>query len=218
MDELKILTECALFRGLRRAQIQDMLPCLSARRSRFRRGQFLLRVGDRASSAGIILSGEAEVLQEDFWGNRNLLAAVGPGELFAEAFACAHAVSPVSVLCKTDGSVLYLNVRAVFSPCEKACAQHKALSQNLIRVLAEKNMQLNEKAGFLSQRTTREKLLAYLSAQARRAGSFRIPFDRQQLADYLSVNRSAMSAELSNMQRDGLLRTDRSSFTLCQPE
>ena len=220
MDDLTILTECALFHGLREAQIREMLPCLSARQSRFRRGQFLLRAGDRVAFAGILLSGEAEVLQEDFWGNRNLLAAVGPGDLFAEAFACAHAVSPVSVLCKTDGSVLYLNVRAVFSPCEKACAQHKALSQNLIRVLAEKNMQLNEKAGFLSQRTTREKLLAYLSAQARRAGSasFRIPFDRQQLADFLSVNRSAMSAELSNMQRDGLLRTDRSCFTLCQPE
>lgn len=84
MDEPNILTECALFRGLRRAQIREMLPCLSARQARFRRGQFLLRAGDRASSAGIILSGEAEVLQEDFWGNRNLLAAVGPGELFAE--------------------------------------------------------------------------------------------------------------------------------------
>lgn len=220
MDNLTILTECALFHGLREAQIREMLPCLSARQSRFRRGQFLLRAGDRVAFAGILLSGEAEVLQEDFWGNRNLLAAVGPGDLFAEAFACAHAVSPVSVLCKTDGSVLYLNVRAVFSPCEKACAQHKALSQNLIRVLAEKNMQLNEKAGFLSQRTTREKLLAYLSAQARRAGSarFRIPFDRQQLADFLSVNRSAMSAELSRMQREGLLCADRSSFTLRQPE
>lgn len=220
MDDLTILTECALFHGLREAQIREMLPCLSARQSRFRRGQFLLRAGDRVAFAGILLSGEAEVLQEDFWGNRNLLAAVGPGDLFAEAFACAHAVSPVSVLCKTDGSVLYLNVRAVFSPCEKACAQHKALSQNLIRVLAEKNMQLNEKAGFLSQRTTREKLLAYLSAQARRAGSasFRIPFDRQQLADFLSVNRSAMSAELSRMQREGLLCADRSCFTLCQPE
>ena len=89
MDEPNILTECALFRGLRRAQIREMLPCLSVRQARFRRGQFLLRAGDRASSAGIILSGEAEVLQEDFWGNRNLLAAVGPGELFAEAFACA---------------------------------------------------------------------------------------------------------------------------------
>ena len=220
MDDLTILTECALFHGLREAQIREMLPCLSARQSRFRRGQFLLRAGDRVAFAGILLSGEAEVLQEDFWGNRNLLAAVGPGDLFAEAFACAHAVSPVSVLCKTDGSVLYLNVRAVFSPCEKACAQHKALSQNLIRVLAEKNMQLNEKAGLLSQRTTREKLLAYLSAQARRAGSasFRIPFARQQLADFLSVNRSAMSAELSRMQREGLLCADRSSFTLCQPE
>ena len=216
MDDLTILTECALFHGLREAQIREMLPCLSARQSRFRRGQFLLRAGDRVAFAGILLSGEAEVLQEDFWGNRNLLAAVGPGDLFAEAFACAHAVSPVSVLCKTDGSVLYLNVRAVFSPCEKACAQHKALSQNLIRVLAEKNMQLNEKAGFLSQRTTREKLLAYLSAQARRAGSasFRIPFDRQQLADFLSVNRSAMSAELSRLRQEGILDFDRSQFRL----
>ena len=218
MDDLTILTECALFHGLREAQIREMLPCLSARQSRFRRGQFLLRAGDRVAFAGILLSGEAEVLQEDFWGNRNLLAAVGPGDLFAEAFACAHAVSPVSVLCKTDGSVLYLNVRAVFSPCEKACAQHKALSQNLIRVLAEKNMQLNEKAGFLSQRTTREKLLAYLSAQARRAGSasFRIPFDRQQLADYLGVERSAMSAELGKLRREGILECRRSSFLLRQ--
>ena len=216
MDEPNILTDCALFRGLRRAQIREMLPCLSARQARFRRGQFLLRAGDRASSAGIILSGEAEVLQEDFWGNRNLLAAVGPGELFAEAFACAHAVSPVSVQCTTDGSVLYLNVRAVFSPCEKACAQHKTLSQNLIRVLAEKNMQLNEKAGFLSQRTTREKLLAYLSAQARRAGSasFRIPFDRQQLADYLCIDRAAMSSEISKLQKEGVIKTNRNHFEL----
>ena len=216
MDDLTILTECTLFHGLREAQIREMLPCLSARQARFRRGQFLLRAGDRASSAGIILSGEAEVLQEDFWGNRNLLAAVGPGDLFAEAFACAHAVSPVSVLCKTDGSVLYLNVRAVFSPCEKACAQHKTLSQNLIRVLAEKNMQLNEKVGFLSQRTTREKLLAYLSAQARRSGSasFRIPFDRQQLADYLCIDRAAMSTEISRLQKEGLLKTNRNHFEL----
>ena len=220
MDELNILTECALFRGLRRAQIREMLPCLSARQSRFRRGQFLLRAGDRVAFAGILLSGEAEVLQEDFWGNRNLLAAVGPGDLFAEAFACAHAVSPVSVLCKTDGSVLYLNVRAVFSPCEKACAQHKALSQNLIRVLAEKNMQLNEKAGFLSQRTTREKLLAYLSAQARRAGSasFRIPFDRQQLADYLCIDRAAMSTEISKLQKEGFIKTNRNHFEIRLPQ
>ena len=220
MEVFPALSACSLFAGLTQDEIAAILPCLSARQAGFRRGEFLLRAGDEVRFAGVVLAGEVELLQEDFWGNRNLLAAVGPGDLFAEAFACAHAVSPVSVLCKTDGSVLYLNVRAVFSPCEKACAQHKALSQNLIRVLAEKNMQLNEKAGFLSQRTPRETLLAYLSAQARRAGSasFRIPFDRQQLADFLSVNRSAMSAELSRMQREGLLCADRSSFTLRQPE
>ena len=208
MEVFPALSACSLFAGLTQDEIAAILPCLSARQAGFRRGQFLLHAGDEVRFAG------------DFWGNRNLLAAAGPGELFAEAFACVQARAPVSVLCKTDGRVLYLDTHAVFSPCEKGCAQHRTLSQNLIRVLAEKNMQLNEKAGYLSQRSTREKLLAYLSAQARRTGSasFRIPFDRQQLADFLSVNRSAMSAELSKMQREGLLRAERSDFTLFQPE
>ena len=138
MEVFPALSACSLFAGLTQDEIAAILPCLSARQTGFRRGQFLLRAGDEVRFAGVVLAGEVELLQEDFWGNRNLLAAVGPGELFAEAFACAHAVSPVSVQCTTDGSVLYLNVRAVFSPCEKACAQHKTLSQNLIRVLAEK--------------------------------------------------------------------------------
>ena len=214
MEVFPVLSACSLFAGLTQDEIAAILPCLSARQAGFRRGQFLLRAGDEVRFAGVVLAGE------DFWGNRNLLAAAGPAELFAEAFACVQARAPVSVLCKTDGRVLYLDTRAVFSPCEKGCTQHRTLSQNLIRVLAEKNMQLNEKAGYLSQRSTREKLLAYLSAQARRTGSasFRIPFDRQQLADFLSVNRSAMSAELSKMQREGLLRAERSDFTLFQPE
>ena len=214
------LTKTQLFCGIAPAELDALLQCLDVRKRQYKRGEHLLWDGSPTEQIGVILSGRAIIQIGDVWSNNSVLGSVGPGETFAEAFACAHAVSPVSVQCTTDGSVLYLNVRAVFSPCEKACAQHKTLSQNLIRVLAEKNMQLNEKTGFLSQRTTREKLLAYLSAQARRAGSasFRIPFDRQQLADYLSVNRSAMSAELSNMQRDGLLRTDRSCFTLCEPE
>ena len=220
MEVFPALSACSLFAGLTQDEIAAILPCLSARQTGFRRGQFLLRAGDEVRFAGVVLAGEVELLQEDFWGNRNLLAAAGPGELFAEAFACVQARAPVSVLCKTDGRVLYLDTHAVFSPCEKGCTQHRTLSQNLIRVLAEKNMQLNEKAGYLSQRSTREKLLAYLSAQAHRTGSasFRIPFDRQQLADFLSVNRSAMSAELSKMQREGLLRAERSDFTLFQPE
>ena len=166
MEVFPALSACSLFAGLTRDEIASILPCLSARQTGFRRGQFLLHAGDEVRFAGVVLAGEVELLQEDFWGNRNLLAAAGPGELGAEAFACVQARAPVSVLCKTDGRVLYLDTHAVFSPCEKGCAQHRKLSQNLIRVLAEKNMQLNEKAGYLSQRSTREKLLAYLSAQA----------------------------------------------------
>ena len=166
MEVFPALSACSLFAGLTQDEITAILPCLSARQTGFRRGQFLLRAGDEVRFAGVVLAGEVELLQEDFWGNRNLLAAAGPGELFAEAFACVQARAPVSVLCKTDGRVLYLDTHAIFSPCEKGCAQHRTLSQNLIRVLAEKNMQLNEKAGYLSQRSTREKLLAYLRRRA----------------------------------------------------
>ena len=189
-----ILSACALFEGLSEAEISKALSCMSAREARCRRGQYLLHAGDPVRTPGVVL--------------------------FAEAFACAQALSPVSAVCRTDARVAYLNVLAVLFPCETVCAQHRQLTQNLIRVLAQKNMQLNEKAGYLSQRSTREKLLSYLSAQARRAGSasFRIPFDRQQLADFLSVNRSAMSAELSRMQEEGLLRVSRSAFTLLQKD
>ncbi len=220
MEFLSVLTECSLFRGLSQAEISAVLPCLSARQAQYGRGQYLLHTGETVSSLGIVLSGELELSQEDFWGNRNLLTTIGPGDLFAEAFACAHQPSPVSAVCRVPGRVLYLRTDAIFSPCEKCCAQHKTLTQNLISTLARKNILLNEKASFLSQRSTREKLLSYLSAQARRSGSasFTIPFDRQQLADFLSVNRSAMSAELSRMQQEGLLHVQRSRFTLYLPE
>ena len=107
MEVFPALSACSLFAGLTQDEIAAILPCLSARQAGFRRGQFLLRAGDEVRFAGVVLAGEVELLQEDFWGNRNLLAAAGPGELFAEAFACVQARAPVSVLCKTDGRVLY---------------------------------------------------------------------------------------------------------------
>ena len=221
MDEPNILTECALFRGLRRAQIREMLPCLSARQARFRRGQFLLRAGDRASSAGIILSGEAEVLQEDFWGNRNLLAAVGPGDLFAEAFACAsgeHKTLPVTVLAVAESVVLWMDYRKILRACPAGCAFHHRLVENMLAVVADKNLMLNRRIGHLSKRSTREKLLSYLSEQAALHGSaaFSIPFDRQQLADYLCVERSAMSTVLSKLREEGVLEVERNRFRLKQ--
>ncbi len=216
MDEPNILTECALFRGLRRAQIREMLPCLSARQARFRRGQFLLRAGDRASSAGIILSGEAEVLQEDFWGNRNIMARITQGGIFAESFACTGEKLTVGAEAESECEIMRLKVGHVLGSCPKSCAGHSKLVGNLISELARKNLNFNSKLSHMGKRTTREKLLSYLSAQAMKSGKneFDISFDRQQLADYLCVDRSAMSAQLCALRDEGILKFRKNHFVL----
>ena len=166
MEVFPALSACSLFAGLTQDEIAAILPGLSARQAGFRRGQFLLRAGDEVRFAGVVLAGEVELLQEDFWGNRNLLAAAGPGELFAEAFACVQARAPVSVLCKTDGRVLYLDTRAVFSPCEKGLhAAPDAVTESHPRAGGEKHAA--EREGRVSRSARRaKKLLAYLCAGA----------------------------------------------------
>ena len=171
MDDLTILTECALFHGLREAQIREMLPCLSARQSRFRRGQFLLRAGDRVAFAGILLSGEAEVLQEDFWGNQNILSSLRPGDCFAETFACLPgAALNVDVVASQPCEALFLETQGILPGGLSAYAGGARFLQNFLVNLAGKNLRLNEKITHMGQRSTRAKVLSYLSACARRQG------------------------------------------------
>ena len=170
---------------------------------------------------GLVVSGCVLVIQEDLWGHRNILSKCHTGDFFGEPYAASPgAVLNISVVADEDCEIIFLNVKRLLVTCPTACEHHQKLIRNLVSVLANKILILNDKITHVGKRTTRDKLLSYLSAESIRHSSlsFDIPFDRQQLADYLSVNRSAMSAELSNMQRDGLLRTDRSCFTLCQPE
>ncbi len=177
----------------------------------------MLRVGDSPESVGLVLSGSVFIIQEDYWGNRNIRARTAPGQLFAEAFACVSgAVMDVSVVADEDSAVMWLNVGRLLHTCPTSCSHHSRMIRNLLSDLAANNLRSNEKLTHVSCRTTREKLLSYLSAEARRQGrpEFSIPFNRQQLADYLSVERSAMSAELSRMQRDGLITADKSRFKL----
>ena len=173
--------------------------------------------GDSAHFVGVVLSGSVHVLQEDYWGNRTILAHIPPGGLFGEAFSCAETDSlPVSVAAAEKSEVLFIDYKQIITTCTSACMFHMALIKNMMKLLAQKNIMLTQKMEIITHRTTRERLLAYLSAQAIKAGKshFTIPFNRQQLADYLSVERSAMSTELSKMQSDGLIRTDRSKFEL----
>ncbi|MDD2956707.1 MAG: Crp/Fnr family transcriptional regulator [Oscillospiraceae bacterium] len=212
---LSLLKRSALFLGVDEGEIESMLGCLGAKTQDYGKEEYVLREGDSPEAVGLLLSGGILIVQEDYWGNRNIRARIVPGQVFAEAFACVPgAVMDVSVLTDEKSRVLWLNVQRVLHTCPSACAHHSRMIRNLLSDLAENSLRANEKLTHISRRSTREKLLSYLSAEARRQGraEFFIPFNRQQLADYLSVERSAMSAELSRMQRDGILSVDKNRF------
>lgn len=214
---MPLLSASPIFNGVEEREIFSMLRCLDVKESLFQRGEYILRAGEPAGDMGLLLTGSALVAQEDFWGNRNIMARVSPGQLFAEAFACAPGAElTVSVVAEEGCRVLFLNVSRVLTTCPTACAHHSRVIRNLLAELAVKNLGLNEKMTHMARRSTREKLRSYLSAQARRQGSadFSIPFSRQQLADYLSVERSGLSAELGKMRDEGILDFYKNHFTL----
>lgn len=214
---MRNLSAAAIFSGISTAEIESMLVCLGAREQAYKKGQFVLSAGDKPNSVGLILSGGALIIQEDFWGARNILAKLAPLELFAESFACApEANMNVSVVADDALNVLWLEVSRILSACPSACTYHSRIIRNLISEIANKNLKLNERMTHMGKRTTRQKALSYLSQQARRQGKaeFDIVFSRQQLADYLSVERSALSAELSKLRDEGLIDFDKNHFVL----
>ena len=181
------------------------------------RGSYIFRAGDSTEVMGLVLSGSTLVIQEDLWGHRNILSKCNTGDFFGEPYAATPgAILNISVVAEEDCEILLLNVKRLLTSCPTACDHHQKLIRNLVSVLANKILLFNDKITHVSKRTTREKLLSYLSAESIRQSSlsFDIPFDRQQLADFLCVERAAMSVELSKLQREGLLVTKRNHFEL----
>lgn len=220
MKNFSILQNVSLFRGLDREALETVCRCLEARERRFCAHEVILRAGQPADRVGVLLEGRAQVIREEISGARTILTELVPGDLFAEAFACAsdeQKILPVTVLAVEESGVLLLDYRRLITLSPSACPCHPQLIANMLAVMADKNRMLNRRLGHLSKRSTREKLLSYLYEQAALHGapSFTIPFSRQELADYLCVERSAMSAVLSRLQTEGALRYDRNHFTLC---
>ncbi len=216
-ENISVLRASRLFSGIAEDELAAMLSCLAARTERFSKGELLLRAGDTTEEIGLVLSGSVLVVQEEIWGNRNILTRAGQGQTFAAAFACAPGVSVnVNVEAETAVTVIFLSVRRLLTVCPSACAHHSRIISNLLSDLAGQNLRLNEKLLHMGQRTTRAKLMSYFSAQARRCGScaFDIPFSRQQLADYLAVERSGLSLELGKLRADGLLEFHRNHIVL----
>ncbi|NCC86750.1 MAG: Crp/Fnr family transcriptional regulator [Clostridia bacterium] len=213
-DVLKTLD---LFKDIDESELVPLLSCLSAKKAHYEKGQTVFLSGEKIESFGIVLSGQVQVVQDDYYGNRSIFAKIGTGNLFGESFACAETKTlPVSVITTTESDLLFIDCHKLAAPCANACAFHRRLIQNMLNIIAIKNISLTQKIEFTSKRTTREKLMAYISSEASKAKSnqFSIPFNRQELADYLSVERSAMSAELSKLRDDGILNFNKNQFEL----
>lgn len=216
-DSMAVLQNCVLFSGIDPEDISGLLVCLGASVREVKKNQQILSEGDPAKYVGILLSGSASVANQDIYGNRSILSQIYAGELFGESFACADAeILPVSVVANEDSKVMLIDCRRVITSCSNACGFHNQMIYNLLRAVARRNLEFHKKLQITAKRTTREKLMAFLLTEAKRAGSkrFTIAYDRQALADYLGVERSAMSAELGKLQKDGILQTNRKEFIL----
>lgn len=212
-----ILVKCALFDGIAMENLDAMLGCIGGRVVPLRRGQVLFSESDPALYVGLVLSGSVQMIREDYYGNRSIVAHIQPGELFGESYACAGVPAlPVSIVADGAGEVLLMDCRRITTSCTNACAFHSRIIFNLLRLVAAKNLVFDQKIQITSQRTTREKLMAYLLNEAKLQGcsQFTIAYDRQGLADYLEVDRSGLSAEISKLRKEGILQCEKNRFTL----
>ena len=215
-----VLQQCSLFHGICREDLAGMLACLGGKVKTISKGSPVFLEGDPARFLGIVLSGAVQIVREDYYGARSVLTVVQPGGLFAEAFSCAGLdTMPVSVMALQPGAVLLLDAGRVLTGCSNACPFHRRLIGNLLQGMAQKNLALTRKIRYMSQKTTREKLMAFLLDQAKQHGcpEFVIPYDRQALADYLGVERSAMSAEIGKLKKAGLIESKGAWFRVLAP-
>ncbi len=211
------LANTKLFRGLGEMEIISLLDCLKATERRFQKGEVILSEGSITENIGIVLSGMAVISCNDIWGNTSILGNVAPGSVFAEVYACIPGQPTlVTVSAVEDTSVLFMNVSRVLATCTNACPFHTRLVRNLLTVCAHKSLQLSQRIQHTSSKSIRGRLMSFFSECAKRAGSnsFLIPYNRQQLADYLNVDRSTMCKELSKMQKDGILAYERNRILL----
>ena len=211
------LSNTQLFRGLEEAEITSLLGCLNATTRSFQKGEVILSEGNITENIGILLSGLAVISCNDIWGSTSILGHVAPGSVFAEVYACIPGEPMlVTVSAAEDTSILFMNVGRVLATCTNACPFHTRLVRNLLTVCAHRNLQLSQRIQHTSSKSIRGRLMSYFSECAKRAGSnsFLIPYNRQQLADYLNVDRSTMCNELSKMQKDGIIEYSKNQFLL----
>lgn len=211
------LSNIQLFNGLKEDEITSLLGCLNAEKRSYKKGEVILSEGSTTENSGIVLSGMVMISCCDIWGNNSILGNAAPGSIFAEVYACIPGQPLlVTVSAAEDTSILFMNVGRILTTCSNACPFHVRLARNLLTVCAHKNLQLSQRIQHTSSKSVRGRLMSYFSECAKHFGSnsFLVPYNRQQLADYLNVDRSAMCNELSKMQKDGMIEYERNHILL----
>lgn len=214
---IPILKRTKLFSGVGEGDIASLLSCLGARKKEYKKGEYILREGEHISDIFILVEGKMHIQKDDYWGNRSILSVISVGEMFGEGYAAPESGALLNdVVAVEDSSVIFFDVKRILTTCSSACRFHNMIVQNMFFAISDKNRKLVQKLGHMSGRTTRAKLISYLSEEAKRQGSsaFTVPFNRQQLADYLCVDRSAMSNELCKMRDEGMIKFEKSRFEL----
>lgn len=211
------LSNTPLFRGISEENIRHILSCLNASEKTYKKNDIIYHAGDTIRDIGLIESGSVNIVANFYWGSSHIFGHIEKGKIFAENYAAIPGKELLSdVVAAEDTEILFLNFSALLTTCQRVCHFHQQLIHNLLRISAQKSLNLSARMLHTAPKGIRDRLLSYLSEQAMLNGSphFLIPFDRQQLADYLGVDRSAMSNELSKMQKDGLITFKKNKFTL----
>lgn len=218
-DPIFPLKNIRLFENIKETELPSMLNCLGARTKPFKKSEFIFLEGDELKQIGILLEGTIHMVKEDIWGGKAILASLKSGDLFGESFVCGEfGSSSVSFQAASDCKVLLLSFHKVLCSCNKSCVFHHKLIENMVTVIAQKNVLMMNKLEIIAKKTIRERLLTWLSQQVQITGStcFASPMGRMELAEYLCVDRSALTRELVHMKKDGLLDFDKTTFCLTE--
>ena len=216
INELEKIKDSILIKGIKVEELSSMLGCLRGVIKNYKKGENVISEGSKIKKFGLLIEGKLQIVQYDYWGNKSVLSIIMPKQIFGEAFAYVTKPFSMNVEATENSKILFLDSEKLSTPCENCCSFHKQLVKNLLYIISNKNVNLTEKIECMSQRTTREKLLIFLNMESIKNNSkeFTISFDRQALADYLGVERSAMSAELSKLRNEGILETNKNYFKL----
>ena len=215
--DIHLLAGTRLFQGIREHEIEAMLTCLSAEERTYGKDAYIYRAGDVTGRLGVVMEGAVNIIKDDVWGNRKIIENIGGGQIFGETYACRKGEPRmVDVQASERSRILFMDENRILTTCSSSCDFHNRLIRSLMYVLAGKNLMLTKKMDIITPKSLRERVMVYLSQESVKQGcrTVTVPFNRQQRADYLSVDRSALAAELSRMPRDGVVSYEKNRFTI----